>query len=120
MKFPKKIWTLEEAKKILPLIYKITEDFFLRVDKLNQKIQGILPENELEILEEQISKEIQLWMLNMLDLGVEVKGLWLVDFDNGKGYYCWKYDEKDIFYEHDYHSGFAGRKLIKKDSEEGL
>jgi len=27
----------------------------------------------------------------MMRRGLEVKGLWLVDFDNGSGYYCWRY-----------------------------
>ena len=28
--------------------------------------------------------------------GLEVKGLWLVDFDNGSGYYCWQYPEEGL------------------------
>lgn len=113
----KKIWTLESAKKVFPIIYEITEISYRRVELLKQKLNSLIPENELETIEDQINKEIQFWVLQMLEIGVEVKGLWLIDFDNGKGYYCWKYDEKEIFYEHDYDSGFAGRRIIKKPED---
>jgi hypothetical protein len=33
------------------------------------------------------------WAEEMLSLGIEVKGIWLVDFDSGAGYYCWKYPD---------------------------
>ena len=34
---------------------------------------------------------------------------WLVDFDNGEGYYCWKYPEDTVGHFHGYEDGFAGR-----------
>lgn len=117
MQYQKKIWTLQEAKKVFPTVYKITEEFYYKVENLKNLLNDILPENQMEKIEEKIGKEIQLWMLTMMEIGVEVKGLWLIDFDNGKGYYCWKYDEKDILYEHDYHSGFKGRKLIQNSND---
>ena len=45
----------------------------------------------------------------MRSLGLEIKGLWLVDFDSGAGYYCWKYPEPAIDHFHGYEEGFAGR-----------
>ena len=49
------------------------------------------------------------WADEVRALGVEVKGLWLVDFDNGEGYYCWKYPEDTVGHYHGYEEGFAGR-----------
>jgi hypothetical protein len=46
-------------------------------------------------------------------LGLEVKGLWLVDFDNGSGYYCWRWPEEDLAYFHGYDEGFDGRVRIQ-------
>jgi hypothetical protein len=44
---------------------------------------------------------------------VEVKGLWLADFDSGDGYYyCWQLGEEDIEHFHRYEVGFAGRRPI--------
>jgi hypothetical protein len=110
----RKIWTLEDARKIFPQIYKITEKYYHQVEALRARMEAIIPENEQETLEDEVSKLIQLWAFSMFEFGVEVKGLWLIDFDNGKGYYCWKYNEPDILYEHDYFSGYQGRKLIQE------
>jgi hypothetical protein len=49
------------------------------------------------------------WAREILSLGVVIKGLWLVDFDSGAGYYCWKYPEPSLEYFHGYDEGFAGR-----------
>ena len=49
------------------------------------------------------------WAEEMQSLGIEVKGIWLVDFDSGAGYYCWKYPEPALNHFHGYEEGFAGR-----------
>jgi hypothetical protein len=46
-------------------------------------------------------------------LGLEVKGLWLVDFDNGSGCYCWQWPEEELAFFHGYEEGFAGRTRIQ-------
>ena len=45
-------------------------------------------------------------------MGLEAKGLWLVDFDNGEGYYCWQHPEASLSHYHGYEEGFAGRMKI--------
>ena len=45
----------------------------------------------------------------MQELGAEAKGLWLVDFDAGNGYYSWKHPEPTVSDYHGYDDGFAGR-----------
>ncbi len=42
-------------------------------------------------------------------LGAEVKGLWLVDWDSGDGYFCWRFPEAALAFFHTYEEGFAGR-----------
>ncbi len=42
-------------------------------------------------------------------MGLEIKGVWLVDFDSGGGYYCWKYPETGLNHFHSYDEGFSGR-----------
>lgn len=52
------------------------------------------------------------WAESVLSLGIDVKGIWLVDFDNGSGYYCWQYPEESLQYFHGYEDGFRGRLRI--------
>ena len=49
------------------------------------------------------------WADEVKAMGLEAKGMWLVDFDNGEGYYCWSYPEETISHYHGYDEGFAGR-----------
>ncbi len=112
---PKKIWTLKEAQEIFPRIKRITEDFYTQTHSISKLLtDNIYPENEMEKMEEEIHELVKIWNFTMLELEVDVKGIWLVDFDNGNGYYCWKVGEEDLLYEHSYDEGFAGRKLIKR------
>jgi hypothetical protein len=82
-------------------------------------LRRIYPENEMEKMEDEIHELVRVWNFTMLEFEVDVKGIWLVDFDNGRGYYCWKIGEEDLLYEHSYEEGFAGRKLIKRKKQNG-
>ena len=66
-----------------------------------------------EQLDAQVAKVTSDWARAMEALGLEVKGLWLVDFDNGSGYYCWRWPETELAYFHGYEEGFAGRVRIQ-------
>jgi len=68
---------------------------------------------ERRVLDIRIQKVISVWVRNMEALGVEVKGLWRVDFDNGSGYYCWQWPEERLEYFHGYEEGFEGRSRIQ-------
>lgn len=68
---------------------------------------------EVETLPESATGEQQRvvgrWADSVMGLGIDVKGIWLVDFDNGSGYYCWQYPEESLQYFHGYEDGFGGR-----------
>ncbi|EKR15407.1 DUF2203 domain-containing protein [Leptospira interrogans] len=116
----RKLWTYQEARKILPIVKEITEKYYSYVSELAVQLRDkILPENEMENKEEEIRKLILEWSSKIQEFGIEVKGLWLIDFDNGNGYYCWRLGEEDLLYEHGYEEGFAGRKQIDKDQKDG-
>jgi regulator of sirC expression with transglutaminase-like and TPR domain len=93
----RKVFTLREAREALPRVREITERFVARYQALPDDAE----EQQQEIVGE--------WIRQVTDLGIEVKGLWLVDFDSGAGYYCWKYPEPSLDYFHGYEEGFAGR-----------
>ena len=109
-----RIFTLEQAQEILPLIYRMTEEAAKEAKYLMGCIDA-LPEKKsfrAEELQNQVNQIINRWQNKLERLGAKPKGLWLADFDNGEGYFCWKYPEVKILYRHGYQDGFTGRILI--------
>lgn len=114
-----KYFTLEEAQEQLPLIYRITEEAAKKAKYLMACIDA-LPDKKssrAEELQEQINDIISRWQNKLERLGAKPKGLWLADFDNGAGYFCWKFPEVKILFRHGYQDGFTGRILIESDEE---
>ena len=95
----KKIFKLEEARALLPKVRELTADAVSRYARLGEGGET----------EEERQKIVGQWAATIASLGVEIKGLWLVDFDSGAGYYCWKYPEESLDHFHGYEEGFSGR-----------
>jgi hypothetical protein len=95
----RKVFTYEEAAKLLPEAQRITSDAVAEVESL--------PESESAVADSE--RIITDWAGAIIELGIEVKGLWLIDFDNGSGYYCWQHPEPSLQYFHGYEEGFGGR-----------
>jgi len=108
-----KIFSLEEAEKLLPLIRKITKEAALQYVVLEERMRRLEKESQLlKEAEDQVGDLLTRWSEKVLKLGCHPKGIWLVDFDNGSGFYCWRYDEDRIEYFHGYEEGFSGRTAI--------
>jgi len=99
----RKVFTYEEAARLLPEAQRITATAVAEVESL--------PESEsAAVASEQIITD---WAGAIIELGIEVKGLWLIDFDNGSGYYCWQHPEPSLQHFHGYEEGFGERvKLV--------
>ena len=107
------IFTLEEARSLLPQVQEITRHSYEIVEELQEQLQSTAEPREVRRLEARVNEALQKWAAAIKDLGVEVKGLWLADFDSGDGYYyCWQLGEDDIEHFHRYETGFAGRRPI--------
>jgi hypothetical protein len=103
-------FTYEEAIQILPEVQRITQDTLSRVSVLAAQIYAIkVDEALMKVYEREQASVVNEWVQAVERLGCEVKGLWLVDFDNGDGYFCWQYPEPNLEYFHGYAEGFAGR-----------
>lgn len=101
----KKIFSYEDAVALLPEVERLTRSAVDVLETLMEASPGeIAPGSETGY-----EKVVDDWARSIMSLGIEVKGLWLVDFDNGSGYYCWKYPETSLQYFHGYEEGFAGR-----------
>lgn len=108
----KKFFTLDEAKKILPIVRRITDGAFQQVKLLSTQLSYISDQSKRTEVEERVRETFQEWYEKIRKLGCESKGLWLVDFDNGEGYYCWHYPEEAIEFYHGYFEGYQGRVKI--------
>jgi len=106
---PKKTFSYDEAAALLPEVRRLTEEAYQRVASL-----GVGP--ALDHLQAeargQVDEIVNAWAQALIVRGLEVKGLWLVDFDNGSGYYCWRYPEEGLHFYHSYEEGFRGRMRI--------
>ena len=107
------IFSLDEARALLPHVKHLTADAVRRAETLASQL-NTLSEDEPEhaSLSAALRQVVDGWADELRSLGVEAKGLWLVDFDNGEGYYCWCYPESTIEHYHAYDEGFSGRVRI--------
>jgi hypothetical protein len=108
------IFSLDEARALLPRVVRMTADAVRRSELLTAQLNGIAEDDpQHATLSEALREVVNAWADELQTLGAEPKGLWLVDFDNGVGYYCWRYPEPGISHYHGYADGFAGRVTIQ-------
>jgi len=105
-------WTLAGARAVLPDVRTRTERAVEEAERLVLAREGAAAE-EAERVDAAIQAVIERWAREMEALGAEVKGVWLVDFDSGNGYYCWRWPETALDHFHGYEDGFAGRARIQ-------
>jgi hypothetical protein len=102
---PKRTFTYDEACSLMPEVRRLTDLAFQRFQALGH--HGPI------VVESPAGQIVQQWAQDVSALGAEVKGLWLVDFDNGSGYYCWQHPEAGLHHYHSYDVGFQGRMRIQ-------
>ena len=94
----KKIFTYEGAAALLPEVQRITSEAAAALDELADDAHSSA-----------YQRIVSDWAERLTAMGLEVKGLWLVDFDSGSGYYCWSHPEPSLQHYHGYEEGFRGR-----------
>jgi hypothetical protein len=104
----KRIFSYEEAVALLPQVQGITGVAVTEVRKLLNRDPDSTDPVPPAVAEE-YQRIVGEWADTIMQFGIEVKGLWLIDFDNGGGYYCWRYPESSLQYYHGYDEGFRGR-----------
>lgn len=112
-------FTLSEAQEILQTIKPITTRACQELEEIKSRLHKLLPSDpRLSSVEEEYEAIVRKWISKMSRLGVLVRGLWLVDFDSGDGYFCWKYPELTIAHYHSYDGGFVERMPIAEVIDE--
>ncbi len=112
----RQVFTTENARFLSRVVYRFTQRYAKKVDQLIEKIesQKNLTDEQILHLEEEINSLISEWQKKVEKLGAIPKGLWLVDFDAGDGYFCWKYPEAEVSHWHRYNDGFTKRVHLSK------
>lgn len=115
------LFSKKEVDHVLPVIYRITVNYSKTVEALITRLETLNSDQTETIkeLEEQINTLIKSWHVKIRKLGGAPKGLWLVDFDCGDGYFCWKYPEPEILYWHSYQDGFSKRVPLNERPSQG-
>jgi hypothetical protein len=135
---PAKLFTVEQANAVLPLVRAITTDLVRLSREVTDRRQRLalltsgrqqqqghrdrdLYAEELEQIEEELEKDgeqLQLYVDELRQLGVEPKSGadGLVDFpslmDGRIVYLCWKHGEQEVLHWHELESGFGGRQPL--------
>lgn len=106
----KRVFSYDEALDTFPKVRDLTA---AAVRQMEAVVNSLASRDELESrrteLEEACDVIVRSWAKEITAVGCEVKGLWLVDWDSGDGYYCWRFPEETVSYFHTYEEGFAGR-----------
>jgi hypothetical protein len=106
----KRIFTYDEALNTFPLVRDLTTAAVRQVEALVNDVGSREDlDSRRDELEETRERIVRAWAREVVALGCEVKGVWLVDWDSGDGYYCWRFPEQAISFFHTYDEGFAGR-----------
>jgi hypothetical protein len=105
-----RVFTYEEALATFPVVRERTEAAVRAIEAL---VNSLRSRDELERRREETEEAyreiVGRWTAAMESEGCVVKGLWLVDWDSGDGYFCWRYPEPTIGHFHSYEEGLAGR-----------
>jgi len=105
-----RIFSYDQALALFPTVRDRTETAVREVEALSNSLQSREELEERRDEWESAYREIvDRWTLEVEGLGCQVKGLWLVDWDSGDGYFCWRYPEPALGFFHSYDEGFAGR-----------
>ncbi len=114
-----RVFTLAEAEALFPLVRRITYMAYRELEPIRRLLSTLSPgSHALYEAEEDYERVVKRWVAKMERLGVVVKGLWLVDFDTGDGYLCWRFPELKLGHYHGYREDYAARRPLREVIEE--
>jgi hypothetical protein len=137
---PEKLFTVEQANAMLPLVRAIATDFSALATEIIERRQRLahlmggrerfhsdLYGDELAQIQDELEKDavrLQEYVEELRRLGVQPKGAdGLVDFpsrmDGRVVYLCWRLGEPELLYWHELDGGFAGRQPLTAESVAG-
>src|SRR5262249_48735150 len=137
VKSRKKVFTVEEANRALPLVKQIVSDIVNQwesVSNLEQRLAVVSrrtsKERQDDIYNQEVAQsqsaleqeraKLQAFIDELKELGVELKGFdGLCDFPSKRDgrdiYLCWRLGEPEVRFWHELHTGYSGRQPLRGD-----
>ncbi len=109
----RRTFSLAEAQTLLPSVVRVTERAVAESLHVQEHARNASEPADPRVVEIALHRVVQRWSQEIEAIGGEPKGLWLVDFDSGMGYYCWRYPERRVDHWHPYDTGIQGRLPIQ-------
>ncbi|MFW2439213.1 MAG: DUF2203 family protein [Arenicellales bacterium] len=109
-----RVFTLSEARALMPLIVKITTAAHKKLEPLRAQLQTTLyaDADSVSTVESAYRKVVQGWIAKLQRLGVTASNLWVVHFDTGDGHLCWRFPELHLTHFHLYEDCEKGRRSV--------
>lgn len=109
-----RVFTLSEARALMPLIVKITTAAHKKLEPLRAQLETVIAtdDDSSRSVETAYRKVVQDWINKLQRLGVTASNLWVVHFDTGDGHLCWRFPELHIAYFHLYEDCEQGRRSV--------
>jgi len=114
-----RVFTLGDTEMLFPLVLRITREAHAELEPVRQRLARLLPGHpEQPEVERRYETIVRRWLGKMQRLGLLVRGLWMVDFDTGDGYLCWRFPQLRIGQYYAYGEDYASRRPINEVVEE--
>lgn len=108
----RRIFTYAEARALVPEIQALTIDAATAFDAHRAAQRAARRRPARDAAELAMRRIVKAWQRKVRAMGGCCAGLWMVRFDSGAGWYCWRHPEADLLWFYAYEDGFAGRRRI--------
>ncbi len=114
-----RVFTLVEVREIFPFVQRITRQAWTELEPVRQRLARLVPGHPAQrATEVEYEAIVRRWVGKMQRLGLLVRGLWLVDFDTGDGFLCWRFPQLKVGHYYAYGEAYTDRRPIDEVVEE--
>lgn len=110
-----RVFNLYEAQAQMPLVKSITKKHQIELApiqlRLNKMLSNDPRRSQLEVEYEAV---VRRWRTKIEQLGAQVAGLWVVEFDTGEGSLCWRHPELSLSFFRAKGASFVERERLNR------
>ena len=109
---PRRQFSYPQARALIPRLRALTAEAAERFEAQRSAQRTARRRSERDAAEAEMRRIVKTWQRAVRALDGCCAGLWMVRFDSGTGWFCWRHPEADLLWFHTYEAGFAGRVRI--------